>query len=231
MSEKRAERLGVRRISDRRATPSCARLQQRVPEAQDGWDGLRSHYGLPQRVVGMEHELAYRSLDGGGIDVTELYSTDANIRFYGLRVLEDDRHYFPTIRPSCSPGPTWKPASRTSSRHCCDWRAHRRRGHDGANAEVTLKREPESRVAVDFLKSRLGIQAEVREEGLASRLLRRTAEHLELVGISLALAVLAAVPLGVVAAKYPKLGQVILGVVGVIQTIPSLAVLVFMIRC
>jgi len=37
------------------------------------------------------------------------------------------------------------------------------------------------------------------------------------------------IPLGILAFKYKQLGQMILGIVGMIQTIPSLAILVFMI--
>ena len=62
-----------------------------------------------------------------------------------------------------------------------------------------------------------------------ARILGYTAEHLELVGVSLTLAIAVAVPLGVVAFRRPRLGQAVLAVVGVIQTIPSLALLVFMI--
>ena len=38
-----------------------------------------------------------------------------------------------------------------------------------------------------------------------------------------------AVPLGIAAARRPRAGQLLLGVVGLVQTIPSLALLVFMI--
>src|SRR4029077_8380798 len=57
----------------------------------------------------------------------------------------------------------------------------------------------------------------------------RTLEHLFLVALSLAAAIAAAVPLRILAWRKPRLGQVILTVTGVIQTIPSLALLVFMI--
>jgi len=42
-------------------------------------------------------------------------------------------------------------------------------------------------------------------------------------------AILVAVPLGVLAAKRPRLGQPVLAVAGVVQTVPTLALLVFMI--
>ncbi len=60
-------------------------------------------------------------------------------------------------------------------------------------------------------------------------MLHRLGEHVALVSISLAAAILVAIPLGIVAARRPRLGAVILTMVGVIQTIPSLALLVFMI--
>src|SRR5690606_30815041 len=63
----------------------------------------------------------------------------------------------------------------------------------------------------------------------ASRIWQRTGEHLALVGISLGLALLVALPLGIVAARRPRLGQVILTTTGLLQTLPSLAVFVFMI--
>jgi osmoprotectant transport system permease protein len=62
-----------------------------------------------------------------------------------------------------------------------------------------------------------------------ARILRRTGEHLALVSVALLVAVAVAVPLGILAARRPGAGRLILGVVGVVQTIPSLALLVFMI--
>jgi osmoprotectant transport system permease protein len=53
--------------------------------------------------------------------------------------------------------------------------------------------------------------------------------HLFLVFISLSAAIIISIPLGIISAKYSKAGKIILGVVGIIQTIPSLALLVFMI--
>jgi osmoprotectant transport system permease protein len=67
------------------------------------------------------------------------------------------------------------------------------------------------------------------QTGFGSRLLLSTREHLFLVSVSMTLGVLVAIPLGIVAFRRPRLGQAILGAVGVIQTVPALALLVFMI--
>ncbi|MDR3569875.1 MAG: ABC transporter permease [Syntrophobacteraceae bacterium] len=64
---------------------------------------------------------------------------------------------------------------------------------------------------------------------MAERVWKRTAEHLYLVSISLCAAILVSLPLGILAEKRPGPGRVILALVGIIQTIPSLALLVFMI--
>ena len=58
---------------------------------------------------------------------------------------------------------------------------------------------------------------------------RNTVQHLFLVVISLSAAILVSIPLGIIAYKNQKFGQLVLGTVGVIQTLPSLALLVFMI--
>jgi len=58
---------------------------------------------------------------------------------------------------------------------------------------------------------------------------RLTGEHLVLVFVSLAAGIAVGVPLGVAAAKWRSATQFILGIVGVVQTIPSLALFAFLI--
>ena len=97
------------------------------------------------------------------------------------------------------------------------------------NARAKLDRVPEDRVAADFLAEKFGIEAAVSAETWVGRLFRRLGEHLALVSISLAAAIVVSIPLGVIAARRPRLGPLILTTTGLIQTIPSLALLVFMI--
>ena len=56
-----------------------------------------------------------------------------------------------------------------------------------------------------------------------------TLDHLVLVLVSLAAAIVLGVPMGIAAARFRKAGQIELGAVGMLQTIPALALLVFMI--
>ena len=94
------------------------------------------------------------------------------------------------------------------------------------NKAVKLDGKDAGTVAADFL----GVQADSgSSDGFWPQLGRYTLEHLALVGISLSLAILIAVPLGIFAARRRRLGQVVLGLTGILQTVPSLALFVFMI--
>jgi osmoprotectant transport system permease protein len=97
------------------------------------------------------------------------------------------------------------------------------------NARAKLDRAPETAVAAAFLREHFALAPSSQDHGAARMILARTLEHLWLVGVSLFAAMAVAVPLGVFAARRPKLGQIVLAAVGIIQTLPTLALLVFMI--
>jgi osmoprotectant transport system permease protein len=61
-----------------------------------------------------------------------------------------------------------------------------------------------------------------------TEVLELTAEHLWLVGASIALAVLIGVPLGILITRWPVLNKPVLGGANIIQTIPSLALFGFL---
>jgi osmoprotectant transport system permease protein len=101
------------------------------------------------------------------------------------------------------------------------------------NARVRLDGETERAVAARFLHERFGWDVAAAEPAAAVRVARdvgrATLEHLALVAVSLAAAIAVAVPLGIYAHRRPRLAAGILGVVGILQTIPSMAVLVFLV--
>jgi osmoprotectant transport system permease protein len=97
------------------------------------------------------------------------------------------------------------------------------------NARVEIERKRESQVAASFLRDKLGLTVQVEDDSLLRELVRLTGQHLFLVALSLAGAIVVAIPLGVLAARWSLAGQVILGAVSVLQTVPSLALLVFVI--
>jgi osmoprotectant transport system permease protein len=228
MREDRAAQLGVVRISDLLKHPELRfGLSNEFMDRTDGWPGLRQRYGLPQtQVRGLDHALAYRALDSNVVDAIDLYSTDAEIPYYHLRVLADDQHYFPHYEAVF----LYRLALEKSAPAFVDVldKLVGRIDEDAMrqmNAQVKLHSEKDTVVAANFL----GVPTDADGAGLASRLLQRTLEHLRLVLISLTAALLLAVPLGVLSARSRRLGQAIMAATGVLQTIPSLAMFVFMI--
>ena len=197
----------------------------------DGWPGLRARYGLPQtNVGGLDHDLALRALADGSIDATDLYSTDAEIAYYGLRMLEDDLGYFPRYDAVIlyradlderAPGVVRVLGRLQGAIDAASMVA--------MNKRVKIDRETEASVAAAFLGRALGtnIAAPV-EETLMQRQWRLLGEHLFLVVVSLGLAIIASLPLGILAARRPRAGQIILAVVGIIQTFPALALMVLL---
>jgi osmoprotectant transport system permease protein len=96
MLESKAARLHVRSISDLAGHPDLElAFSNEFMDRADGWPGLARAYHLPQIARGMDHDLAYHALASGAVDAIDLYSTDANIDYYHVRVLKDVRHYFP----------------------------------------------------------------------------------------------------------------------------------------
>ncbi len=228
MAEERAEALGIRTISDLIAHPDLEiGFSNEFMERADGWPALRERYGLPhRRVNGMSHELGYRAVDAGQIDVIDLYSTDPQIAQYGLRALTDDLMFFPrydAVFLYRSDLTERSPGAVTALEALAG--ALDEPTMITLNGRAQLGGVSESAVAAGFLGGEETAEADSRWV----RIWRRTVEHLLLVGLSLGAAIVVAIPLGVAAARRPALGQLVLGATGVLQTVPSLAMFVFLI--
>lgn len=228
MLEVTAAKLGIARLSDLAGHPELRfGFSNEFMDRQDGWPGIRAGYALPQtQVRGLDHTLSYRAVADHAVDAIDLYSTDAEIPYYHLRVLEDDRHYFPRYDavflyrlPLEQSAPGFVDVLRRLSGRI-DVKTMQQ-----MNADVKLKGVKETDVAARFL----GVRTDDDQVGLATRLLGRTLEHVKLVALSLGMALLLAIPLGILAARWTRLGQLVIALTGVLQTIPSLAMFVFMI--
>lgn len=64
-------------------------------EREDGFKGLDNLYNLPLKIREMEIGLMYKSLHQGEVDVIAGFSTDGRIEAYDLKLLKDDKSYFP----------------------------------------------------------------------------------------------------------------------------------------
>jgi osmoprotectant transport system permease protein len=230
-TKKLARARGLSRISQLAEHPTLRLgFSNEFLDRGDGWPGLKAAYALPHEARGLDHDLAYRGLVGETLDVMDLYTTDAEIAYYDLVTLDDDRAYFPRYEALFLYRADLAQRAPEVARAL-----HRLEGRVDAakmvalNKAVKIDGEPDAAVAARFLDAELGLKLEAKTASRADRLLSTTADHLALVVISLLLAIALAVPLGVAAYKRPRAGGVILAVVGVLQTVPSLALLVFMI--
>jgi osmoprotectant transport system permease protein len=231
MLKSRADELGIKKISDLLSHPDLViGFSNEFMDREDGWRNLQQHYGLPQRgVSGLDHDLAYRQLKLGAIDVIDTYATDAKIDIFDLALLEDDLNFFPRYDAVL----LYRADLARRYPYAVD-SILRLEGSisEGeimtANSRVELDRVPDTRVASQYLEQEFGVTIEIQDETVVQQIRKRTIEHLDLVRKSLIPAILIAIPLGILAAKLPRFGQLVLGVVGVVQTIPSLALLVIL---
>jgi osmoprotectant transport system permease protein len=247
-------------------------------QRDDGLPGLARTYGIHFRSIqSMQETLKYQATRAGGVDVLDVYTTDARLLTYGLTVLRDDRGFFPPYEAA--------PLARGAT-----LAAHPELGAvlgllAGALDENTMRRlnlrleggrESEETVARDALAA-LGLvsapgaaaggaaptvaggaaggagragapspanpdlagsgqPANRRATGFLAVLWRdraalagRVWTHLELCGIALLLGALLAIPLGLYLERHRRGAEPVIGLLGLIQTVPSLALLAFMI--
>lgn len=62
----------------------------------DGLPGFEKEYDIAFKdVKGMDHGMMYRAINANEVDVINSYTTDGQLQMYDLRVLEDDKSFFP----------------------------------------------------------------------------------------------------------------------------------------
>jgi osmoprotectant transport system permease protein len=220
---------GIWRISDlARHARLRIGLSHEFLGRRDGWPGLRQAYRLPHQPRGVDHGLAYEALAAGTLDVIDLYSTDAKIQRYDIAVLEDDRRFFPPYQAVLlhrMDAPARFPAAFAAfGRLRIDEQTMVR-----LNARAEIEKVPFAQVAAEYLGRAASGRRTLWSALAAPDFARLLLEHLGLVFGSLAAAVLIGVPLGIAAARCRLLAQPLLAATGLIQTIPSLALLAFLI--
>ncbi len=224
-----AGRLGLRTISDLRRHPELrAAFDPGFLERDDGWPGLRRHYGLALADVRiMEHALTYQAVTSGTVDVTDVFSTDGRLAGLDLAILADDRSFFPDYSA------VLLARQALADRLPRTW-AHLQQALVGRLDDATMRRlnarvDLEGRSFQQVAAAFLGQAGAPGRRPIGADLARLTGEHLRLVAVSLLVAAALGLPLGVLAARRRRLGQLELMGVGVLQTIPALALLTFMI--
>lgn len=243
-----ARKHGLQTLGDLRNAPDLRiAISQEFLGREDGWPGLAKRYQLPQRPTSIDHGLSYQALASQRIDLTDIYTTDARIADLGLVTLQDDANYFPRYDavllyradlPTRAPQ-AWRQIAALEGRIDVTRMI-------AMNAQAELHGQAFPAIAADFLAGKAtpaaarasassaagaasATPAQARPS-LSSAIFggdfwRLTRDHLWLVAVSVGIAVFIGIPLGTLAAARAWLGQGILGFVGLLQTVPSLALL------
>lgn len=251
-----ATRLGLRTLSDlaRNGGDLVGGLTSDFIGRPDGLPGLTREYGLRLREVRpLAPAVKYTALVERAVDVIDGYSTDGLLARYGLVTLDDDRNFFPPYEAAAvvSPRVAATRSDVVATLTLLSGRLEERRMRE-YNRRIEVDREPIVAVAAAALRD-LGLAStnasEGGEAGAARRVgsgprgdglvayfwsrraetLRLALRHLELVTIALLAAALVAVPLGLGLERTRRSAEWVVGALGVIQTIPSIALLAFMI--
>jgi osmoprotectant transport system permease protein len=236
LSRTTADRLGLKRISDLIGHPELRfGFSNEFLNRADGWIGLAQTYGLSARPVGMEHALTYAAIHEGKLDLTDAYSTDGDLKKFDLVLLEDDRQFFPGYLAM----PLVRAELNDSAKRVLEELAGRMSQEEMQSLNQSVQEKKSLRdVAAGFLRSKgllTGQRPPTLPEVTAERsidwpfLLRCTLTHLELTFLALAAGMAVAIPLGALVYRLGAVSRPVLYVAGVLQTIPSIALLAFMI--
>ena len=228
MRRAEAQRLQIRTISDLRQHPELKiGLTHEFLDRQDGWRPLAERYSLkPAQVIGIDHGLGYAALKNGSIDVKDAYSTDAKIAEYDLVSLEDDLQFFPQYKAVFLYRLKLSPTGVAALQKVEGTLDERRVIRLNAEAERTKNY---ARAANLYFEPNESASAATIGESLTQKMIRWITRHLQLAGFSLLLAVIVGVPLGIVASRGGGIGHAILAFAGIVQTIPSLALLALLV--
>jgi osmoprotectant transport system permease protein len=215
----------------------------------DGLPGLGRAYGIRFREVrALLSAVKYQALAAGQVDVIDGYSTDGLILKYDLAVLADDRGFFPPYEAAAVIAPGLSQRRPDAVAALTELSGLLVEGTMRAlNLRVEVDGEPVARVAAEALTAlglTHGAAGDERRDHAASApraglgaylwserrtLLSLTGRHVLLVVVSLAAAIALAVPLGLMLERARAGAESIIRGVGLLQTIPGIALIAFMI--
>ena len=231
--------LNAKTISDLKAMQNSIRVrfQHEFLEREDGYPQIQKTYGIRfGDVQGMEHGLAYTAMAEDQIDVMDAYSTDGTLVKYEdqITLLEDDLGIFPPydafplVRQSTLAANPELESILSRLETKIDRRAMTAMNYD------VLQGKSAAEVASNFLvaEGMIDPSRAVKETWRTNvgYFLQLLWQHMFLTLTATLLATVVGIALGILVARYDRqLSGPVLGFVGVLQTIPSLALLAFLI--
>ncbi|MFN0203119.1 MAG: glycine betaine ABC transporter substrate-binding protein [Bacteroidia bacterium] len=223
------QKYKLRTLQDLAAHPELkAGMSHEFLKREDGWASLAAYYKLKQQPSGLEHGLAYQALANHSIDITDVYTTDGDLEKYKFTVLEDNLNFFPkyealSLYQKSLPAKAKTLLSKLENT-LTDEEMQK------LNARVIYEKKTAQEVAYQFLSQKQLIQKkEIKSYSLFMDIFTHTLTHLKLALLSLFAAILVAIPLGIVLYRLPAISKPLLYIAGMLQTIPSIALLALMI--
>ncbi len=231
MKPELAKELGIETISDLKDHPELrGAVSFEFQERTDGWQGLKKLYSLSNPLTNLDVPLNYEALRNDRVDFAEAYTTEPLVEKYNFKVLEDNEKFFPKylavpLVHDQIPSEVRKLLNSLAGR-IDDQRIRKLTGlvNDGKPIPFVANKF----LTEDDLVSEGGSYSATKSIQW-SRMLTQTKNHLFLTGLAVLLATLVAVPLATVISSRATLSKYVLGFTGVLQTIPSIALLTFMI--
>jgi len=219
---------------------------QEFLERPDGLRNLQQGYQLPFRsnaIIGLDPGLMYIAINDNHVDVINAFSTDGRIKAFNLRLLEDDRQFFPPYEAASivrihtlEQYPQLATTLDKLSGQISDEEMRQ------MNFAVDDKGKTAREVAYEFLvKKGLVVPREMGKRVTAKdpfliyfwaqryHVLKLLKEHLYLTLVALTLAVIVSIPAGIALTRFEKIRGLVFTVINTFQTIPSLALLGFLV--
>jgi osmoprotectant transport system permease protein len=230
-----ADKLGITKLSDLARHPTLRLgLSNEFIGRADGWPGLAKRYALPQQPTGLDHGLAYDAVTNAQVDVIDIYTTDAKIGHLKLRVLADDAQHFPRYDavllyrldvPQRFPQAWAALRKLAGSIDEAEMIAMNARAELNSEAFDTIARAHLAGQPAGAAGARSGFWAKLWGPDLGRLLL----QHLGLVIASVVLACAIGIPVALLAAPHARARATVLAASGLLQTVPSLAMLAVLI--
>ena len=229
MKRDKAEELGIKKISDLKDHPDLViGISHEYLKRKDGWSPLKKTYGLSfNNVSGFQHDLAYRALEHGKIDLTDAYTTSSKKEILDLIILEDDLNFFPKYEALYLYRDGLDPRVVTMINSMNDKIDETLMDKLNSIADEEKSIFP----SVNYFMERVfpDEKLDVVRSELIETIVERGKEHIYLVAISMFFAIIIGIFLGYLASKYSAFASTILTLTSILQTIPGLALLALLI--
>ena len=258
IKKSQADALKIHSISDLKGHPNLRLgLSQEFLARDDGWRGLSKAYGLSSfKPTGLDHGLGYQALENNQIDLMDAYSTDPRLIGGKYELLKDDVEYFASYKAlliyrisSVESNPKILQALKSLESTLSEGRMQ------VLNSRVEIEGKNPSTVVLEYIekedqhyRGRASNNADTTAQSVERvnpdffanvskfigsffkyDFLRITYQHTLLVFTALLMAIILGIPLGVWVYAKPRSGGYVLTGISIIQTIPALALLSFLI--